>query len=88
MLLPLHQKTSRHLNTLSGLAERHALFVPEALGHREEGQLVPWGVPHVHPPRSAAGLGETRHGMQRGLMSKLGCEGMEGWCTPDVRHPF
>ncbi len=88
VLLPLHQKTSRHLNMLSRLAERDALFIPELLGHREEGQLAPCSVPHAHPPRSAAGLGKMRHGMQRGLVSKLGCEGMEGWCTPDVRHPF
>jgi hypothetical protein len=87
-LLPLHQKTSRHLNTVSGLAERDALFVPEALAHCEEAQLAPCGVPDAHPPRRAAGLGEMRHGMQRGLRSKLGCEGMEGWCTSDVRHPF
>ncbi len=73
---------------LSGLAERDALFVPEALDHREEGQLAPCGVPHAHPPQSAAGLGKMRLGMRRGLMSKLGCEGMEGWRTPNVRHPF
>jgi hypothetical protein len=60
----------------------------KALGHCEEGQLAPCGVLHTHPPRSAAGLGETRHGMQHGLMSKLGCEGMEGWHTPNVCHPF
>ena len=77
-LLPLHQKTSRHLNMLSRLAERDALFIPELLGHREEGQLAPCGVPHTYPPRSTAGLGKTWHGMQRGLMSKLECEGMEG----------
>jgi hypothetical protein len=29
--------SSRNLNTLSELAERDALFVPEALGYREEG---------------------------------------------------
>jgi hypothetical protein len=73
---------------LSGLAARDALFVPEVLGHREEDQLAPCGVPHAHPPQSATGLGKTWHGMQRGLTSKLGCEGMEGWRTPDVRHPL
>ncbi len=34
------------------------------------------------------GIPKMQHGMQRGLMSKLGCEGMEGWRTPNVRHPF
>jgi hypothetical protein len=73
---------------LSGLAERDALFVLEVLGHREEGQLALCGVPHAHLPQSATWLGKMRHGMQLGLMSKLGCEGMEGWRTPDVRHLF
>jgi hypothetical protein len=27
-------------------------------------------------------------GMQRELMGKLGCERMEGWCTPDVHDPI
>ncbi len=76
-LLPLQQKTSRHLNTLHGLSKGDALFILEALCHREEGQLVPCGVLHAHPPQNAAGLDKMQHGMQRGLMSKLGCEGME-----------
>ncbi len=58
-LLSLHQKTSRYLNTLLRLVERDALFVPEALCHREEGQLAPCGVLHAHPPQNAAGLDET-----------------------------
>jgi hypothetical protein len=77
-LRSLYQKTSRHLNTLHELAERDALFVLEALCHREEGQLAPCGVPQAHLLQNTAGLDETRHGMQPGLKGKLRCEGMEG----------
>ncbi len=64
------------------------VLLPEKLCHREEGQLVPCGVPHVHLPQNAAGLDETWHGMQCGFRGKLGCKRMEGWCTLDVHHPF
>ncbi len=87
-LPPPCQKQSRHLDTLCGLAEQNALFNLEMLCHCEEGQLAPCGVSHAHPPQNATGLVKTRHGMQRRLMGKLGCERMEGWRTLNVRHPF
>jgi hypothetical protein len=43
---------------------------------------------HAHPLQNAARLGKRRHGMHHGLRGKLGCERMEAWCTPDVRHRF
>jgi hypothetical protein len=88
VLHPPCQKLSRHLNTFRGLAERDALFVLEMLHHHEEGQLAPCSVPHVHLPQNAAGLDKTQHGMQLGLMGKLGCERVEAWRTPDVHHPI
>ncbi len=83
-----HQKQSRHLNMFRRLSEQDAFFILETFCHCEEGQLAPCGVLHVHPPRCTAGLGKMGHGIQRGLMGKLGCERMEAWPTPNVCHPF